>query len=89
MPTAAAAAAAASLELRAKKGGQRNTWDGCCAAGKDVATRRALVARAAAAAVEAGEVGRSSLARGLGFNTELEFDTIDCIFFYCRISIGD
>lgn len=69
VPTAAVgAAAAANLELRTRMGAQSKWWDGSCAVGMDVAARRALAARVAAAAVEAGEVRRTTSARGFGFN---------------------
>lgn len=65
MPTAAAAAVAltGNLELRARMGVHGKYGDDYCAAGMDVAARRTLATRATAAAVKAGEVRRSMLAR--------------------------
>lgn len=82
VPTVAvpAAAAAANLELRARMGAQSKWWDGSCAVGMDVGARRALAARVAAAAVEAGEVRRETSASGFGFN---EGAFIFCSFVLC------
>lgn len=76
VPTATAAAAAVNLELRAKTGVQGEWRDDYCAAGMNAAARRALAARVAAAAVETGKVGRSTIARGLGVITLHDYTTV-------------